>query len=375
MKKHALLLKSLIVFFLAILASSNVSAQFNNFGEVIKAGKEDANILLEEYATPLGKAWGADLSGGWYNTASAHSMLGFDLTFSTSFAKTPDADLLFDLAELELNKISSATSSTEFPTLTNGDDVNSITITEEVYNPNTGQNEEITILPETEIKGFNVPVGIPMPSLNLGFGLVKNTEIVARYVPTTGMADFGQIGLWGVGVKHDVLQWLPIVDKLPILKASIFLGYTKMNGSFDLTYQPEETVDNDNGYVNPENQQLQMETSSFHSALLVGAKLPVVHPYLSFGLSSSNFGMDLAGEYALPAPELDENDVPTGETELRPDDNEVVLQDPLSIDIANGLKPSVAAGLRIKMAVLTFHAQYTLQEYPMITGGIGISFR
>ncbi|MFO8236164.1 MAG: DUF6588 family protein [Bacteroidales bacterium] len=373
MKKQTLLLRSFIIFFLALFMNQNMSAQFNNVGDIMKAGKEDANIILEEYATPLGKAWGADLGGGWYNTASAHSTLGFDLTFSTSFAKTPDADLLFDLADLELNKISSAGNESEFPTLTNGDDVNSITITEDIETP-TG-TETVTILPETELKGFSVPVGIPLPTLNLGFGLVKNTEIVGRFVPTTGMGNFGEIGLWGVGVKHDVLQWLPVVDKLPIIKASLFLGYSQMDGGFDLSYYPEEMVDNDNNYINPENQKVNLTTSAFHSALLVGAKLPVIHPYVSFGLTNSNFGMDLTGEYALPVPALDENEHPTGETELRPEDEDVVLNDPISIEISNGLQPSVAAGLRIKMAVLTIHAQYTLQEYPMVTGGLGISFR
>ncbi len=371
-KLNFLMRNSLFVLIFSMLSTASFS-QFDKVGDIIKAGKSDANTMLESYLTPLGKSWGYDLAGGWYNTASTHSTLGFDLTFSTSFAKTPDEDLLFDITELGLQKIQASGSDNDFPTITNGENINSITITEEVG------GQEVTLLPDTEIKGFDVPVGVPMPALNLGIGIIKNTELVGRFVPSTSLGDFGEIGLWGIGVKHDFLQWLPIVDKIPVIKGSIFLGYTNMSGSFGVDYNIEESVDELNGYVNPDNQEIQMNTTSFHTAIIVGAALPVVHPYVSFGLSSGNFNLDLAGEYALPAPITDNNGLPTGGTEIRPGDQDYednyLLNDPLSVDIATGMKPSVAAGLRIKLTVLTIHAQYTIQEYPMITGGIGVSFR
>jgi hypothetical protein len=376
MKKGTILLKSFLIILVVIFTTATSKAQFDELGDVIKAGKEDANILLGEYLTPIGKAWTYDLGGGWYNTASTHKTLGFDLTFSTSFAKTPDEDLLFDLAELGLNKISSATGSTEFPTITNGEDVNSITIEEE-FSVTQGGNtisETVTILPATELKGFDVPVGMPMPTLNLGIGLVKNTELVGRFIPNTKLGDFGELGLWGIGVKHDFLQWLPIVDKVPVLQGSVFLGYTSMSGNFGIEYTPPQ-VDDMNGYVNPENQELQTSTSSLHAAILIGAKLPVVHPYVSFGVTTGDFTLDLLGEYALPKARQDPNNPTQIQTYLDPNDPDYTLQDPLSISVSNGMKPSVAAGLRIKLTVLTIYAQYAIQEYPMVTGGLGISFR
>jgi hypothetical protein len=375
MKKTKLSLKAGFFLIAIIFSTTSTFAQFDNVGQILKGGKNDANKLLTEYITPLGKAWGYDLGGGWYNTAATHKSLGFDLTFSTNFAQTPDEDMLFNIAELGLEKIESGTGRDEFPTITNGEDVNSITIQEEIEYSQGGQTftQTVTLLEDTEIKGFDIPVGIPMPTLNLGIGIVKNTELVGRYVPNTSIGDFGELGLWGIGLKHDFLQWLPIVDKVPALKGSIFLGYTKMQGNFGIDYQPD--VDHTNNYTNPDNQELTMNTSSFHSAILIGAKLPVIHPYVSLGLTSGNFTLDVLGEYALPAPVTDENGIPTGETEIRQGDSDYTLTDPFNIEIENGLQPSFAGGLRIKLTVLTLHAQYTFQEYPMVTGGIGISFR
>jgi hypothetical protein len=48
--------------------------------------------------------------------------------------------------------------------------------------------------------------------------------------------------------------------------------------------------------------------------------------------------------------------------------------DPLDLKFsASGLRTT--AGFRLKLAVLTIHADYTLQKYKCLTAGIGISVR
>ena len=389
MKKQRLLPRLAILLLLSSFTfTNNAYSQFEQVGDILKAGQADANKFLEAYLTPVGRAWGYDLGGGWYNSPATHKTLGFDVTFSMNFATVPEIDMSFDINELGLEKITSATAGNEFPTVTNGneDDFNSIEITETLTRtvdlPGGGEqtfSEEYQVLPPTDIKGFDIPVisGIPLPTLNAGIGIIKNTELVARFIPTVGIGDFGNIGLWGIGVKHDILQWIPVVKKFPFLKASAFAGYTTMNLGIDIPYTPPE-VDDPAGYENPENQRFESTLSAFHGALLVGAKLPVVTPYLSLGITKSQFDMNVLGEFALPKPQTvyDQNDVPTGiETTLDADDDQYTLQDPVSISISNKLNPSVGAGVRVKLAVITLYGQYTVQEYPMISGGLGVSFR
>jgi len=37
------------------------------------------------------------------------------------------------------------------------------------------------------------------------------------------------VSLWGVGVKHDLKQWIPVVKSIPILNLAIMYGYTNVN--------------------------------------------------------------------------------------------------------------------------------------------------
>jgi len=50
------------------------------------------------------------------------------------------------------------------------------------------------------------------------------------------------------------------------------------------------------------------------------------------------------------------------------------VTDPVSIN-SNQLMTNATLGLRFKLALITFHAQYAFQKYPVASAGFGISFR
>jgi hypothetical protein len=82
---------------------------------------------------------------------------------------------------------------------------------------------------------FSLPKGtgnpyMPTPMLQLGIGLIKETEIMGRYMPTFSYGD-SKIGMWGIGLKHSVSQWVPFLKKIPVLNVSIMGGYTKLNSN------------------------------------------------------------------------------------------------------------------------------------------------
>src|SRR5690606_20178312 len=53
-----------------------------------------------------------------------------------------------------------------------------------------------------------------------------------RYIPTIDFED-GEVSLWGIGVMHDVKQWIPGIKHLPF-DLSALVGYTKMTTRYDL---------------------------------------------------------------------------------------------------------------------------------------------
>ena len=67
---------------------------------MISGTTSDAGKLIPAYLKPYASAFGADLSGGWYNTAKPHKLLGFDLTFSLCTSVVPSSDKTFNLSNL-----------------------------------------------------------------------------------------------------------------------------------------------------------------------------------------------------------------------------------------------------------------------------------
>src|ERR1700741_1597841 len=91
---------------LAIMLSAstmNAMAQ-SDAATLIKAGTADANILMNAYAGPMMKAFGAGLNSGWFQTAKPHGLGGFDFTISANTTFAPSSDRSFDVNSLGLQK-------------------------------------------------------------------------------------------------------------------------------------------------------------------------------------------------------------------------------------------------------------------------------
>ena len=53
----------------------------------------------------------------------------------------------------------------------------------------------------------------------------------------------------------------------------------------------------------------------------------------------------------------------------------MTVSDPISLDFDSGSSPRINAGLRLKLLILTLHAEYAIQKYNTLTLGVGISIR
>ena len=110
-----------------------------------------------------------------------------------------------------------------------------------------------------------------------------------------------------------------------------------------------------------DNQELLMDISNTSLNLLVGADLKIISVYGGVGYSMSKTNLKLKGNYPIPDDNLVVDD-------LNP------YEDPIDMDIKNN-QLRLNAGLRIKMAVVTLHFDYTYADYSMATAGLGIAFR
>jgi hypothetical protein len=73
----------------------------------------------------------------------------------------------------------------------------------------------------------------PTPYLQLGLGLFFDTDLMVRYVPKLKNQG-AEFGLFGVGFKHNLMQYFGFLDKLP-LNISALGSYSKMNLEYQLS--------------------------------------------------------------------------------------------------------------------------------------------
>ena len=325
------------IFVLAVSLTSLISS--SSFGQIdldqiLKGTKADANYLAEGYLRPVLNSVSSGLNQGWYNTAANHKTLGFDLTVSVSLIYYPTTDLFYKVDNSKLTNL-------------------------KIINPADNSAPTFigpkTPLPQYDYKSgpsapFFGPAGIdvknsigglPLPIANLGIGLPKSIDLKVRFLPTTKIGSGTNVSLFGLGILHDIKQYIPGIKMVPF-DLSVFAGYTKFKT--DVAFDPARP-----------DQIGKSEFSSTTIQALIGKKFSVVTLYGSAGYNFSSGSFKATGSY--------------------PDSNTgLTLVDPISLT-SSVSGPRVTGGLRLKFAVFTLHADYTLQTYKTLTVGFGIAVR
>ncbi len=350
--------------------SMPVYAQVDDIGSILQSGKEDANTLAREYLRPFGKGFGAGLNTGWTNTAKPHNTLGFDLTISTGLAIVPDGDLSFDVSELNLQQLEIESGSPEASTI-NGNEQAGPTMA--AYEDIDGDGQEEQLI------NFDMPPGtgfqfVPAPMFKAGVGVIKNTDIMLRYTPEYDIPRVGgTFKLFGVGVKHDITQWLPGGKLIPV-DISVMVGYSSMDLSSDLELLPEDVIQDQSNTKNElpastwEGQAIELATDGWTINALVGKTLPVVSVYGGIGYEGSTLTAKTKGSY----PTIERNPNYPSEPEMM---RVGTIEEPINLeyDGANGFR--ALAGFRFRFAIFHISGSYTLSNYSSYNLGVGISFR
>lgn len=319
-------MKKILSILFIIFSCLNVSSQVE---------EADASRFLEAYFSPVANSLGAGLNNGWYNTAKPHKLGGFDVTLTLNTVSIPDPELYFDPNSID--NFSSSDNST--PTLFgsgNGANIN--------YN---GFNFD---MPDQENVKINL---VPIPMLNAGIGLIKKTDLNIRYIPDAkiaginnyGFAGKGSIGLWGLGMKHDLLQWLPVIGNAIPISLSIQLAHTSLNTKFDV-----ETAG--------AKQDVELDIQSTTINLIASKKILMITAHASVGYNSSKTIFNSNTSFSLGS-----------------ENNAIDFKVPLDMQFENQNEIRTNIGLRMNLALLAIHADHTFSKYPVTTIGIGIGLR
>ena len=358
---------------------STVKAQ-DDISNIFKAGVVDLNQVANGYLKPAGNCFAAGLATNWYNTAAVHKLFGFDLTIGVGAIGAPQTERMFDLTGLT-NLKPTISGTTQAPTLVgsgNGVELNLMqphfmadgTTVNPLWNNGTGK-----------ITSFVTPAGlsqyVPTASVQFTIGLPFINDVSIRYSPTVQTSGF-EASMLGIGVKHNLKQWLPIVKNLPI-DVAVLLAYNKLNMKYTLPTEdritPDKLVSGGLGYIpdatssDYSTQGASMVAKAMIANLIISKKLAFFTPYLGFGVTKTSFDLTLNGNY----PTLDGLVIPAGTT--TPKMKVKNITNPFQVS-SSEVMPNATIGLRLKLLWLfSLHAEYTLQKYPIASAGFGLSLR
>lgn len=353
MKKGALLV-CLSVFSLMAFSQTSVV-------EFLKGGQADANKLFQAYLEPYAFALGDGLNNGWYSTAETHHLFGFDLTIGVSAVKVPDGSKSFNINKLGLTRMDVKSGPSIAPTVA-GNEAPGPLIT--VYDDHRNSMIE-----------FNSPKGtgqdlVPVPMVQLGFGLLPNTDVIGRFVPEMKYDNNGdemKIGFWGIGAKHNFMKWFPGLSSLPF-DASVFGSYSVVDGQSELSFTTADYSSNPGITIEPVNtddQMLKMKTKTSKFGLVVSKKITILTLFGAIGQSTSKTNVDLLGTYPVVA------SAQGGGLEIT---QEGALVDPVALQFDTS-NISLEAGARIKITLFSLFASISKSEYTSYNLGLSLGVR
>lgn len=354
------LLSLIQVGWLIPLSAQNLSLDF------VYGGIEDAEAILQEYLKPYANIIGSDLNAGWYNTARPHKLGGLDVTATVSWSSAPVSALTYDMSEMQLNGDLSYSTTSVAPTIAGEQEDRPELTYSELVDLGGGNFQDV------EYANFTVPNGtgvdfFPLPMGQLTVGLPFGTDVSARFIPTVEFKDYGKIGLWGVGGKHSVSQWIPFIKEREFLDISLQGGYTKVTSSAHVVVEPLPTDLEPDQTYNWDDQFVVQKVEGWTVNLIASQTLSVLTFYQGIGYASSLVEILLEGHYPIHSVITEGEDV--GLTTYE------VVENPIAMKYENFNNLRLNVGVRLKLSVFTLHYDFTHTFYATHSVGVGVSFR
>ncbi len=284
------------------------------------------------------------------------------MSVSVSAIKIPNSATTFDLNTIGLTHLTPEVATNHIAPTVAGADVEGPRLLVKDDDGNT-------------ISSFNTPNGlgmdiVPVPMAQIGFGLLPHTDIIVRFVPEMKYNNDGdkmKIGFWGLGVKHNFKEWIPVIKALPF-DASVFGSYSEMNAQSELSLDPNDFSD---GNVKvtfgaDQNQMLKLNTKTSKFGLILSKKIGILTVFGGIGQSNSETTINLLGKYVIETTSNVDGGV------------DIVTKDSLNdpIDVTFESKNfCMDAGLRLKLAFFSLFGSLNKAEYTSYNAGVSFGFR
>ena len=299
------------------------------FLEVLNQGEDNMTALTKAYLEPLPTGLSTSLNSGWTSKAAPTKKLGFSLQVRTALAMVPSSAQTFDASALGLSS--------------------GITVTGDASNNISGGkgNGQTLTLPggsTIDLPGGSGVSMVPAAMLQGNVGLIKGTDLTVRYIPETELGKYGDIALFGVGIKHGLNQWLPGGKLLPV-DISVLAAFSKVDLNGVISSADDQTVET--------------STNTFVFNALVGKTLPFVSAYAGVGIQTGSFELSMLGDYTINV------DGAGSQT----------FSDPVSYTQDSDAAIHALAGVQFKLAIFRIYAEVTAAEYMTYNAGIGIGLR
>ena len=312
--------------------------------DLFVSGINDAERFANAYLAPVSEAGIYSISNGWYNTADAKPLGGFEISIVGNLTgfKNKDDKKAFVLDPNDYENLDFVNNPGQArPVSTALGDIQGVM----VFVGEGPLREEFELPSGLASENFNfVPSGYIQGSV----GLVKGLEVKARFLPKLKFDDDAKIGLFGAGIQYEFTKLLP-ADKLLPVAISAVIGYTNLSGEYDFT--ESSTIDGSDQRIDAS-----FKTWNF-SAVVSTRKIPVINFYGGIGYITGKSDIDLLGTYMVTSGPF-----------------QTTYVDPFTVSKdASGVSANL--GTKIKLGFFRLNAEYNFSEFSTFTFGINFGFR
>ncbi|WP_340063504.1 DUF6588 family protein [Ascidiimonas aurantiaca] len=329
---------------LILLLSATGSYAQENIDNLLAAGINDARTFTRAYLEPAGDGIIHNLNNGWFNSGKAKKLFAFEVSVigNASFVKDENKSFILNTSDYENLRFQDGSTSREVSTAFG--DIENVNVV--VEGPLPGAVDDAVFELPTGLGSADVNF-VPSAFLQVSVGLIKGTEVKARFFPKITTNDV-EAGLYGFGIQHEFTSWLP-GDKIFPIAISGLIGFTQLDGTYEFT---------DTNIVEGENQRLENNTQSWAFQLIGSTKFPVFNIYGGLGYITGTSETDLRGTYRVRSGVLA---------------NETVV-DPFSVSSdVSGVRGTL--GARLKLGFFRLNTDLTLAEFTTVSLGMSFGFR
>jgi hypothetical protein len=324
-------------------------ARAQDVGELI-------DVLTSEnakgYVGPLARGLGHALTAGFVSSADPHAMLGFSLGIRAvgglfsgqdeTFAVVPPGNVTFTHPVLGTrtyqNPYRVSTPNGRSPTLA-GEGPGARLMPQGQYRTDlvtAGRNPDAAPYTIALLEGEDFPAA-PFAVIDGALGIGFGTQLMARVIPTVdvgemvGVDEIGDVSAFGVGVMHNLTQWLPVPT--PFWDVSVVVGLQKVEAG---------------DYLKASGNTLGVVASAG-----VGPLSAYAH--------ASTYGSDLDFDYTVENPD--------GSPDLPPDGTQVAFEEEV------GRTQRLALGVQFDLVLMKLSAEYGMGDYETISARVAFGLR